>query len=50
MKKLGIILLGVGFGVLCYIILTFLSSKQELVSPVEQPDKNVILQQNFKSN
>jgi len=50
MKKLGIILLGVGFGVLCYVILSFLSSKQKIISPIEQPDKNVVIQQNVKSD
>jgi len=50
MKKLGIILLGVGFGVLCYIVLSFLSSRQKFISPVEEPDKNVIIQQNVKSD
>lgn len=50
MKKIGIILLGIGFGVLCYILLSFLSHQKELVSPVERSDKNVILRQNTKDN
>lgn len=48
MKKIGIILLGIGFGVLCYILLSFFSKQKELVSPVERSDKNVILRQNTK--
>jgi len=50
MKKIGVILLGIGFGVLCYVLLSYLSQQKEIVSPVEQMENNVILRQNFKNN
>lgn len=48
MKKIGIILLGVGFGVLCYIVLSFLFKKESIVSPIEESNVNKVIQQNGK--
>jgi len=48
MKKLGIILLGVGFGVLCYIVFSLLFNRSGVISPIDTPDTNQVIQQNTK--
>lgn len=48
MKKVGIILLGVGFGIVCYIIFSFLFRQKEIVSPLEEVETNKVIQQNTK--
>lgn len=48
MRRIGIILLGVGFGMLCYVIFALFFHSQEIVSPVEEPQTNKVIQQNTK--
>jgi len=48
MKKVGIIFLGVGFGILCYIIFSLFFQRTEVISPIEQTDTNKVIQQNTK--
>lgn len=48
MKKVGIILLGIGFGIVCYIIFSLLFHEKEIVSPIEEADTNRIIRQNTK--
>jgi hypothetical protein len=48
MKKIGVILLGVGFGILFYIIFSFFFKTQGLISPVEEPSTNTVIRQNSK--
>ena len=48
MKKIGIIFLGIGFGILCYIFFSFFSHQKEVVSPIEGTDVNEVIQQNTK--
>lgn len=48
MKKVGIVLLGVGFGIVCYIVFSLLFSQKEIVSPIEEMDTNKVIRQNTK--
>jgi hypothetical protein len=48
MKRIGIIFLGVGFGILCYIIFSLFFRSSVIVSPVEEIDANKVIQQNIK--
>ena len=48
MKKLGIVFLGIGFGILCYLIFTFFFTPKTVISPIEETDMNKVIQQNTK--
>ncbi len=48
MKRIGIVFLGVGFGIVCYILFTFFFSQKGIVSPLEEVGVNKIIQQNTK--
>jgi hypothetical protein len=48
MKKVGIIFLGLGFGILLYIIFSFFFSQNGVVSPLEGVDANKVIKQNVK--
>ena len=48
MKKIGIIFLGVGFGIICYILFSLIIKQQDVVSPVEEAELNKVIQQNSK--
>ena len=48
MKKIGIVFLGIGFGILCYVLFALFFHKTEIVSPVEQTNSNIVIQQNSK--
>lgn len=48
MKKIGIMLLGIGFGILCYLFFLFFISEKKTVSPLESVDTNTVIQQNTK--
>jgi len=48
MKKLGIIFLGVGFGILCYIFFSLFFLQKKVVSPIEESEINKVIQQNTK--
>lgn len=48
MKKIGIIFLGVGFGIICYILFSLLIKQQGVVSPIEGIELNKVIQQNSK--
>jgi len=48
MKKIGIVLLGVGFGILCYVVFSLISNQKDIISPVEEAETNKIIQQNSK--
>ena len=48
MKKIGIIFLGVGFGILFYILFTLLFLQKKVVSPIEETEVNKVIQQNTK--
>lgn len=48
MKRIGIVFLGVGFGIVCYILFALFFSQKEIVSPLEDVDTNKVIQQNTK--
>lgn len=48
MKKVGIIFLGFGFGILCYIIFSLFFNKSGIISPIETQEANRVIQQNTK--
>lgn len=48
MKKIGIVFLGVGFGIICYILFLMFFQQKEIVSPIENVDMNKVIQQNTK--
>ncbi len=48
MKRIGIIILGIGFGILCYIAFTLFFQQKDLVSPIEEVETNKVIQQNSK--
>ena len=48
MKKVGIVFLGVGFGILFYILFSLLFLQKKVVSPVEEIEVNKVIQQNTK--
>jgi len=48
MKKIGIIFLGVGFGILCYIVFSLFFLQKKVVSPIEESGANNVIQQNTK--
>ena len=48
MKKIGIVFLGVGFGILCYIFFSLFFRQKTIVSPIEGIDTNKVIQQNTK--
>jgi hypothetical protein len=48
MKRVGLIFLGIGFGILCYIIFTLFFKSNGVVSPVEESPINKVIQQNNK--
>jgi hypothetical protein len=48
MKRIGIIFLGIGFGILCYIIFSLFFPSSKVVSPIEEIDTNKVIQQNIK--
>jgi hypothetical protein len=48
MKRLGIVFLGVGFGIVCYIIFILFFHKTEIISPIEEIDTNKVIKQNNK--
>lgn len=48
MKKVGIVFLGFGFGILCYIIFSLFFSRSGITSPIETPETNRVIQQNTK--
>lgn len=48
MKKIGVVFLGIGFGVLCYILFSLFFSHKTVVSPIEEIDTNKVIQQNTK--
>lgn len=48
MKKIGIVLLGFGFGILFYILFSLFFQKANVVSPVEEPTTNKVIQQNSR--
>ncbi len=48
MKKVGIIFLGIGFGIVCYIIFSVFFQQKTVISPVEEMDTNKVIQQNTK--
>jgi hypothetical protein len=48
MKRVGYIFLGVGFGILCYVIFTLFFKSGGVVSPVEESSVNKVIQQNSK--
>jgi hypothetical protein len=48
MKKIGIVFLGIGFGILFYILFSLFFRQSEIISPVEEVDTNKVIQQNSK--
>jgi hypothetical protein len=48
MKKIGVVFLGVGFGIVCYILFSLLFHQKGIISPIEEIDTNKIIQQNSK--
>jgi hypothetical protein len=48
MKKIGFIFLGIGFGILCYILFSLFFHNGGIVSPLEEVETNKIIQQNTK--
>ena len=48
MKKVGFILLGVGCGILFYLLYAFFFSQKQVVSPIEQPAVNNVVRQGVK--
>ncbi len=48
MKRIGIVFLGIGFGILCYIVFSLFFQQKGLVSPIEEIDTNKVIQQNSK--
>ena len=48
MKKVGLVFLGFGFGVLFYVLFSLFFQKKEIISPIEQSDVNKVIQQNTK--
>lgn len=48
MKKVGIVFLGIGFGILCYILFSLFFQQKGVVSPVEEIEVNKVIQQNTK--
>jgi len=48
MKKIGIVFLGVGFGILCYIIFSLFFLQKPIVSPIEEMGINKVIKQNTK--
>ena len=48
MKRLGIVFLGIGFGILCYVIYSLFFHQSGVVSPIEENDTNKVIQQNIK--
>ena len=48
MKKIGVIFLGVGFGILFYILFLLFFTKKNILSPVEELNTNTVIQQNTK--
>jgi hypothetical protein len=48
MKKIGFIFLGIGFGILCYILFSLFFRAGGVVSPVEDVETNKVIQQNVK--
>lgn len=48
MKKLGMVFLGVGFGILFYVIFSFFFRPSGMLSPIEGIDANKVIQQNTK--
>ena len=48
MKKIGIVFLGVGFGILCYIVFSLFFHQKTIVSPIEEMNANKVIQENTK--
>jgi phosphotransferase system glucose/maltose/N-acetylglucosamine-specific IIC component len=48
MKRIGIVFLGIGFGIICYILFTLFFSQKEIVSPLEESEVNKVIRQNNK--
>lgn len=48
MKKLGMVFLGVGFGILCYVIFSLFFRQPGILSPIEGIDTNKVIKQNVK--
>jgi len=50
MKKMGIVFLGIGFGILCYMLFSFVFNQKTIISPLEEAEGNKVIQQNVKKN
>ncbi|MCX6732123.1 MAG: hypothetical protein NTV98_01120 [Candidatus Roizmanbacteria bacterium] len=48
MKKIGMVFLGIGFGILFYVVFSFFFRQQRILSPIEGVDTNNVVQQNVK--
>lgn len=48
MKKIGIVFLGVGFGILLYVLFSLFFRQKDVVSPIEEINTNKVIQQNTK--
>jgi hypothetical protein len=48
MRRVGIIFLGIGFGILCYVVFSLFFKQTGVVSPIEESSVNKVIQQNSK--
>jgi len=48
MKRIGIVFLGIGFGIICYILFTLFFQQKQIVSPLEEVNTNKVIKQNTK--
>jgi len=48
MKKVGFVLLGVGCGILLYLLYSYFFADRQVISPVDQPVINNVIRQGVK--
>lgn len=48
MKRVGIVFIGIGFGIVLYILYSTFFVRKEMLSPIEEPQYSQILKQNTK--
>lgn len=48
MKRIGIVFLGIGFGIVLYLIYSNFFIKKEMLSPIEDPQYSQVIKQNTK--
>jgi len=48
MKRVGVVFLGIGFGIILYILYSTFFVKKEMLSPIEESQYSQVIKQNTK--